>query len=110
MRMRRLTLPFIGTTLTLPEFGRRVRIAAVTVQLTAVNVTLSVIDGAGDVAFASLGAGGAVPLVFAPAFDPSGVIAAIPSDLVVEQADTVTLVAAGAVTTSAVISFEELEA
>jgi len=109
MKMRRLTLPFIGTTLTLPEFGRRVRIAAVTVQVSAENIRLNVLDGAGDIAFSVNGTAG-TPLVFAPTFDPAGVVAGIPADLVVEQTDTVTLVAAGALTTSAVISFEELEA
>jgi len=110
MIVRRMSLPFIGTTLTLPNFGRRVRLCAVAVANPANNVVrLGVLNGAGELAFESIAAGTATPTCWAPVSDIGGIISPIPGDLVIEETDSVRLVAAAAIATTAVISFTELE-
>jgi len=101
-----MTLGFEGTTLRLPKFGNRVELTGVCLQASAQNVTLRVLDGAGQIAFSSTCAA-ATPLVFAPIVDINGIIAPIPKDLVIEETDDVELVAAGAISTIAVISYQE---
>jgi len=107
--MRRITLQFSGATLSVPGtlFGKPVRIAGVCVPGVAAVCTLTVLDGAGDIAFISSSSGAAPDVVFSNVADSLAAIAPIPPDLVLNSQDSLTLAFAAPSTDLAVISFEE---
>lgn len=99
-----------AASLTLPKFGRRVRICAVHVVSTAQLITLSVVDGSGTIAL-NFECQGAIYATFAVgSFSVSNnQIQSIPPDLIIEETDNVTLSAAAAVTSDVVVSYEVLD-
>jgi len=107
--MRRMSLAMVGTTLTLPKFGRPVRLSMVNVLTTAQVITVSVLDGAGGVAFTTAPFLFGSNAQFAVMTDIGSGVAALPQDLWIEESDTVTVVAAAAITSDVIVSFEEKE-
>jgi len=106
--VRRLSLTFSGSVLTLPVFKNRVRLSLICLPGVAGVCVLTIADGSGVSAFVSASAGTAPDVVFADLNDPLGGIAAIPPDLIVTPQDTVTLTLPAPSTARAVISYEEL--
>jgi len=104
-----MTLAMVGTTLTLPKFGRPVRLSMISVPTTAQLITVSVLDGAGNIAFATAPFIFGATAQFAVMTDIGSGVAALPQDLWIEESDTVTVVAAAAITSDVIISFEEKE-
>jgi len=110
--MERLTLAFVGTTLDFPNFGKRVRISLVAVQANGgEDIDLRLLDGAGEIAYLIQGSITLTSTVFAVGCGSgSGTnVRPLPPDFIVEETDRVRLTAGGAIATSVVVSFVELE-